>query len=532
MRTTRSALLAVTIGASLVVIGAAVPAAAATRHVAAALRVISASTFSTAGGVFHLVGEVKNSGPTPLDAVRVDVTYENGAGTALGKGVGHALLTTVNPGEGSPFELVSTAPAGTTRAVVTGVSSRPAAALGNQRFVATVTGTSTDSSGATNIVGTVTNRNKVADSSVQVVFSFLDSAGRVVGVGTADVTTGTAVVDPGQSAAFDEVVPSGFTFATYDVTTQSATALWTPPKASAVTLSLAASAIERGRRAEIIASVVPPAAGRVVTLKRQIGNRLIGVVRATTNRLGQAVLRASFGSTGQVVVRATVAASPSFRAGLSAPVVELVTSSTPFVLPAGTTLVPGDSGPTVTSLQNALGALGYWVGSPDGYFGDATEQAVYALQKAANLPTNGAVGPQTAGALDSDVLPHPRSTSGYVIEVDLQDDLVMFVNDGAVKYVLNTSTGGGYTYTEDGVTNVAITPTGVFQTNRVVDGLVVDSLGSLWRPRFFDEGFAIHGDSYVPPVPVSHGCVRVSNEAIDWIWANNLDPVGTEVWVY
>ena len=68
--------------------------------------------------------------------------------------------------------------------------------------------------------------------------------------------------------------------------------------------------------------------------------------------------------------------------------------------------------------------------------------------------------------------------------------------------------------------------------HRVVDGLVVDSLGSLWRPRFFDEGFAIHGDSYVPPVPVSHGCVRVSNEAIDWIWANNLDPIGTEVWVY
>jgi len=26
--------------------------------------------------------------------------------------------------------------------------------------------------------------------------------------------------------------------------------------------------------------------------------------------------------------------------------------------------------------------------------------------------------------------------------------------------------------------------------------------------------------------------VRVSNEAIDWIWANNIDPIGTTVWVY
>jgi lipoprotein-anchoring transpeptidase ErfK/SrfK len=67
---------------------------------------------------------------------------------------------------------------------------------------------------------------------------------------------------------------------------------------------------------------------------------------------------------------------------------------------------------------------------------------------------------------------------------------------------------------------------------RQVDGLVVDSLGALWRPKFFDAGFAIHGDTFVPPTPVSHGCVRVSNEAIDWIWANNLAPLGTAVWVY
>ena len=29
--------------------------------------------------------------------------------------------------------------------------------------------------------------------------------------------------------------------------------------------------------------------------------------------------------------------------------------------------------------------------------------------------------------------------------------------------------------------------------------------GELWRPKYFDDGFAIHGDSYVPPEPVSHG---------------------------
>jgi hypothetical protein len=196
------------------------------------------------------------------------------------------------------------------------------------------------------------------------------------------------------------------------------------------------------------------------------------------------------------------------------------------------TLAPGATGQAVLALQQRLSSLGYWLGTPDGTFGDSTEQAVYALQKAAGLSRTGVVGPSTQAALADGVLPQPRSTSGYVIEVDLEDDLVMFVTNGTIDDVLNTSTGGGYTYTEDGVTSVATTPTGHFSIYRQVNGLVVDSLGALWRPKFFDAGFAIHGDSSVPPYPVSHGCARVSNEAIDWIWANNLAPIGTAVWVY
>lgn len=184
------------------------------------------------------------------------------------------------------------------------------------------------------------------------------------------------------------------------------------------------------------------------------------------------------------------------------------------------------------ALQQRLTALGYWVGTPDGKFGDSTQQAVYALQKAANLSRDGIVGPNTAAALAQGVLPHPKSTSGYVIEVNLTSDLIMVVSNGKLEYVLNTSTGGGYHYTDQGVSYLAITPVGTFHISRQVDGLVTDHLGQLWRPKFFYSGFAIHGDSYVPPYPVSHGCVRVSNEAIDWIWSNNIAPIGTEVLVY
>jgi peptidoglycan hydrolase-like protein with peptidoglycan-binding domain len=198
----------------------------------------------------------------------------------------------------------------------------------------------------------------------------------------------------------------------------------------------------------------------------------------------------------------------------------------------GPTLSFGNGGSPVRVLQVRLEALGYWLGTPDSNFGDSTQQAVWAIQKAAGLNRDGVVGPSTVAAIEKGVVPTPRSAPGYLIEVNLEQDLLMVVNNGKLLHVLNTSTGGGYTYVSQGVTSVAITPTGIFHLYSEINGTDVAPLGVLWRPKFFTGGFAIHGDSYVPPVPVSHGCVRVSNEAIDWIWAANIAPLGTEVWVF
>jgi peptidoglycan hydrolase-like protein with peptidoglycan-binding domain len=200
--------------------------------------------------------------------------------------------------------------------------------------------------------------------------------------------------------------------------------------------------------------------------------------------------------------------------------------------PIPPTVQLGSTGPAVVSLQTQLYALGYWVDTTNGTFDDSTQQAVWALQKAANLTRDGVVGPATWAALEAGVVPQPQPESGYEIQINLANDLIMVVNNNHLLWTLNTSTGGGYTYTEDGATDVATTPTGMFNTFRTVNGLVTDSLGTLWMPRFFYEGYAIHGDPDVPPYPVSHGCARVSNEAIEWIWAANIDPIGTTVWVY
>ena len=36
----------------------------------------------------------------------------------------------------------------------------------------------------------------------------------------------------------------------------------------------------------------------------------------------------------------------------------------------------------------------------------------------------------------------------------------------------------------------------------------------------------------MPPYPASHGCVRVTNPAIDFIWSANLMPLRSAIWVY
>ena len=35
-----------------------------------------------------------------------------------------------------------------------------------------------------------------------------------------------------------------------------------------------------------------------------------------------------------------------------------------------------------------------------------------------------------------------------------------------------------------------------------------------------------------PAYPASHGCVRVTEAAMDWLWAENLMARGSVVWVH
>jgi peptidoglycan hydrolase-like protein with peptidoglycan-binding domain len=197
----------------------------------------------------------------------------------------------------------------------------------------------------------------------------------------------------------------------------------------------------------------------------------------------------------------------------------------------GSLLMVGSSGSQVAALQHALDGAGYLSGSPDGHFGPETEQAVIAYQKVHGLRRSGAVSTGEYEAILHTARPAPplRGLTRYVY-VDLARQVLFEVHDGVVTNTLPISSGGGYTYlSEYGTAEVAKTPTGRFSIHTKTVGWHHSYLGWMYYPSYFDGGYAIHGDTYVPPFPVSHGCIRIPMwDAVPFF---NRNPVGTPFFV-
>jgi lipoprotein-anchoring transpeptidase ErfK/SrfK len=129
-------------------------------------------------------------------------------------------------------------------------------------------------------------------------------------------------------------------------------------------------------------------------------------------------------------------------------------------------------------------------------------------------------------------MPPQRPAGPARVEVDLERQLVFVFNAEAPAQVviLNTSTGGEYSYTnKDGSSDYAYTPEGDYRVYRRYDGVEVAPLGTLYRPLYFVGGWAVHGSPSVPAYPASHGCVRLSNDDQDWLWDHAPDDMEVTV---
>ncbi len=273
---------------------------------------------------------------------------------------------------------------------------------------------------------------------------------------------------------------------------------------------------------------------------------------------------------GSTPERTTESGSPTSRARTTTTVARPTTTAAPTTTtttvaptttaaPTTTTVAPAPSTDGLSPLQPPLGAigsadgaeaarvqqrlldLGFWVAAVDGDYGLTTRQGVMAFQKYTGLAPTGEVDATTASWLG--VMVHrvrARSTSGTLVEVDKDRQLLFVVDDGHTVLALNTSTGSGQYYRERNQndpsrweTGRSITRSGRFEVYREREqGWWDGDLGSIYRPKYFSGGIAIHGSNSIPGYPASHGCVRVSVPAMDMIWASGLVPRGRAVWVY
>ena len=191
--------------------------------------------------------------------------------------------------------------------------------------------------------------------------------------------------------------------------------------------------------------------------------------------------------------------------------------------------------------QQRLLELGFWLGAADGDYGLTTKQAVMAFQKYYGLTTDGVLGDDTAAVMTSITeRPHGRADAGTLVEIDKGLQLLMFVVDGKTEWILNTSSGSEIPYEEPDKNTPgefqrgdSVTRNGLHDVYRErPEGWWEGDLGEIYRPKYFTGGIAVHGSNHVPDYPASHGCVRVSVPAMDWIWETGIMPLKTPVWVH
>ena len=203
--------------------------------------------------------------------------------------------------------------------------------------------------------------------------------------------------------------------------------------------------------------------------------------------------------------------------GLAAPTAAMAASSAPTTPTAPVAKVRvlqlGMSGSAVKTLQRRLAALKYYPGSIDGRFGANTLEAVWAFQEVQGLPGEDYVSSAMQRALAHPRAPKvlDRAAGGNRIEVNLAREVLVLYHKNQIQLISHVSSGGGYFYcSPGGGCGYAVTPTGNFKTVVFMPGWVQVPLGEMYNPVFFiGTAFAIHGDTYVPLAPVSHGCVRI-----------------------
>jgi peptidoglycan hydrolase-like protein with peptidoglycan-binding domain len=184
----------------------------------------------------------------------------------------------------------------------------------------------------------------------------------------------------------------------------------------------------------------------------------------------------------------------------------------------------------IRDAEQKLSELGYWTGNADGLFDQATRSALIAFQKYEGRAITGQLTLAELEAIRSSHAPRAREVGYAHVEVDVDRQVLLFVNDDGRVRVLPVSTGNDQPFLAEGQTSIAYTPRGRFLVYEKEAGWGNGPLGAMYYSNFISGGVAIHGSPNVPTAPASHGCIRVPMFAAREV--SKLMPVGTIVLVY
>jgi hypothetical protein len=190
--------------------GARVPAVGAQ---AGGVDIVSTSMHRSSTGSLHLVGEVANNTQSTVEYVKVIVSYYSTGGALVATDYTYAEMDELEPGETSPFDILTIdPPAGIDRHELL-VEYRATRQVPLRGFETSVGSVRTSSIGSLRITGEVRNNTGVAAEYVKVIAALYDANGTVIAV---DFTyTERRQIEAGGRSPFEVLILSAPRYASY-----------------------------------------------------------------------------------------------------------------------------------------------------------------------------------------------------------------------------------------------------------------------------------------------------------------------------
>ncbi len=181
------------------------------------ISVVSINTLPTSIGPV-VVGEVRNASGSPVDGVQIAVSLTDRAGQAIGNQFGFTLLKVLPPGAKAPFSIPYTGGTHDVGKVSATVKADPSVQMQYTK-VQVLSRTAQALGTDYEVTGTVSNSSSTPVNFANIVGTFYDKSGHVVGAAH-DVSDATTI-PPGGTTKFNLIVQEQASkIATYSLTAE------------------------------------------------------------------------------------------------------------------------------------------------------------------------------------------------------------------------------------------------------------------------------------------------------------------------